>query len=58
MTINDMVYMAIEGYMVEIWDCDTEETLWKGWDNEIPDEYLEMEINSWNCIPNGICFNV
>ena len=58
MTIGDFLEYAMDTEYVEIWDCETGETAWKGWSDEIPEMYEEQEINTWNSIKHGICFNV
>lgn len=61
MTIDEFMYLSLDenGQLVEIWNNETSCTVWKGLYSDIPNEYKELEIDSWNAIAHlGICFNV
>ena len=59
--IKEFMYSNIDDsfQLVEIFDNVTGETLYKGMYSDMPKEYENYIVGSWNCIPNcGICFNV
>ena len=59
--IKEFMYNNIDdGFqLVEIFDNVTCETLYKGMYSDMPKEYDDYIIDSWNCIADcGICFNV
>lgn len=35
---------------IKLYDCDTEKDVWEGFANEIPEEYEDWFISSWDCI--------
>lgn len=63
MTIGDFCYYAMDSQYVEIWSAKTGDVVWSGWSENIPDEYEDVEINTWNGVSHkimggGICFNI
>ena len=50
MTIGEMLDLCFVAGMltVEIYDLDKERTVWTGDGDEVPDEYLDAEIESWD----------
>lgn len=61
MTIAELLEKCIDPSMcrVEIWDTTKEDTVWKGWGDELPDEYGEMDVESFD-VPTDAClvFNI
>lgn len=61
MTINELMYLCVEPSMckVTIYDCDRSEMVWHGMADELPDHYLEAEIQSWD-VPSDahMTFNI
>lgn len=61
MTINELMYLCVESSMckVTIYDCDKNENVWHGMADELPDHYLEAEIQSWD-VPSDchMTFNI
>lgn len=35
---------------IKLYNCDTGKDIWEGYADEIPDEYEEWYISSWDCI--------
>lgn len=35
---------------IKLYDCDTEKDVWEGFADEIPEEYEDWFISSWDCI--------
>lgn len=35
---------------IKLYDCDTEKDVWEGFADEIPEEYEDWLISSWDCI--------
>lgn len=64
LTIRDFMNYALEeDYTpIEVWDCETEETLFEGYYGDMPTEYDDVEIGSWNLREmdgeHGVCFNI
>ena len=59
--IKEFMYNNIDDnfQLVEIFDNITCKTLYKGMYSDMPKEYNDYIIGSWNCIADcGICFNV
>ena len=59
--IKEFMYSNIDDsfQLVEIFDNVTGETLYKGMYSDMPKEYEDYIVGSWNCIANcGVCFNV
>lgn len=63
-TIRDFMYYSMDDNFtpIEIWDCEKEETIFIGDYMDMPKEYDDLEVGSWNlCTVNnehGICFNI
>ena len=61
MTINELMNMCIEPSMckVEIFDANPEKVVWSGWADEIPDEYGELDVESFDVPTDGcMTFNI
>ena len=62
-TIDDFMYLCIEDGTtnVEIFDNDSAEVVWSGRGNDIPDEYLDVIVGSWDISSRNqgtITFNI
>lgn len=60
-TVRDFMELCIDDdfQLVEIWDCDKEDTVYKGMYSDMPLMYEDFVIGSWNTTTdNGICFNI
>ena len=61
MTINDLMELCIDSSFckVEIYDLNKEDVVWSGCGDEIPDEYGELDINSFDVPTEGcLTFNI
>lgn len=61
MTIAELMDMCIEPSLckVEIYSADSEKVIWSGWADELPDEYGEMNIESFDVPTEGcLTFNI
>lgn len=46
MTVYDLRDLIADCTKVEIYDCDKSEVVFHGWEYEIPDKFLELEVGS------------
>lgn len=61
MTIREFMYLCTEPSLckVTIFDCNKSEEIWMGFADELPDYYLEAEIQSWDVPSDGhMTFNI
>ena len=61
MTIEQFMELCIEPSMckVEIYGINQEETVWSGYADEIPNEYREMDVESFDVPTDGcMTFNI
>ena len=61
MTIAELMEMCIEPSMckVEIYDVWSEDVVWSGWADEIPEEYGEKYVESFDVPTDGcMTFNI
>lgn len=51
-TVKHFCDMCIEPSLqkIKLYNCNTEEDVWEGFADEIPDEYENWCISSWDCI--------
>ena len=51
-TVKYFCDMCIEPSLqkINLYNCDIEEDVWEGFADEIPDEYEDWYISSWDCI--------
>ena len=51
-TVYDFVMLLVDdsSQKISLWDVDTEETVFEGFADEIPSEYIDSEIYSIDCI--------
>lgn len=60
-TIKDFMDLCLEDsyQLVEVWDSEEEDTVYKGVYSDMPSMYEDYIIMSWNTTTdNGICFNI
>lgn len=61
MTIEDIMELCIDSSLcvVEVFDCETGKEVWSGAGDEIPDEYAQLEVGSFDVPKEGkMTFNV
>jgi len=65
MTINDFNYLLVEPsfFHLQIWDCATEEVVYDGMAEDVPDKYIDCEISSVDCPVSDegnayVCINI
>lgn len=59
MTLYEFIEMAIDNsYDCYVWDNNTEDNVFEGKMDNIPDELLEREITSWEISEGKIGFNI
>lgn len=60
MIIADFMELCIDEMCetVQIFDCEQGDNIYRGLYDEMPYKYNALEIESWNSIEGGICFNV
>lgn len=61
MTIEELMNLCIEPSLckVEIYSVDQNDTVWSGMADEIPDEYGELEVESFDVPTDGcMTFNI
>jgi hypothetical protein len=51
-TVKYFCDMCVEPSLqrIKLYNCDTGEDVWEGFADEIPDEYEDWYISSWDCI--------
>lgn len=51
-TVRGFCEMCVEPSLqkIKLYNCDTGHDIWEGYADEIPDEYDDWYISSWDCI--------